>query len=180
MKRLQFLQGAFIELFVVLDAKLNNLAHHVMGFAKRCAFSDQVIGESVARVKPSDAMLSMRSRWKVTAGKSLEMRRRVLMTVSAVSKTGSLSSWRSRLYARGRALTRVRRASGSRRCERSFPASVPERPDSSFWGMMLDPVQNASLIPMNANSVVDHRISSSAILLTCIMRMADAEQNSIR
>src|SRR5207253_2745883 len=83
--------------------------------------------------------------------------------VSTESKTGSLSSWRSRLYASGSALSV---ASSPVR----LPTSRPALPRASsamsgffFCGMMLDPVDQESCSVTKPNSLVDHRITSSAI-----------------
>ena len=87
---------------------------------------------------------------------------RARTTVSSESKRGSLSSWRSRLYASGSALSVARSPV-------RLPMSRPVLPRVSsaisgffFCGSMEEPVEYASARPRKPNSSVDHRMISSA------------------
>ncbi len=81
---------------------------------------------------------------------------------SQESKTGSLSSWRSRLYASGSALSVARRPV-------RLPMRRPDLPRASsamsgffFCGMIDEPVEKASWRVTKENSFVFHRMISSA------------------
>ncbi len=117
---------------------------------------------SVASEKPCGASSSRRSVLKrsvriipVNAGSSTSR-------VSMESKTGSLSSCRSRLYASGCAFSVASRPL-------RLPINRPALPRASsamsgffFCGMMLDPVENASSSSTKPNSFVAQMITSSA------------------
>ncbi len=120
----------------------------------------------------------MRSRWTVrvaiipvNAGSSTS-------SWSQESKTGSLSSWRSRLYASGSALSV---ASSPVR----LPISRPDLPRASsamsgffFCGMIEEPVEKASCSVTKENSFVFQMMTSSAIRDRSIPIMAVTKANS--
>ncbi len=108
---------------------------------------------------------------------SVKIRRQTL-TVSAVSKRGSLSSCKSLLYASGKPFIKVSR-------DTRLPKTLPDLPRMSsaasgffFCGMMLLPVVNASESSRNPNSLEFHITISSQNRLRCIMTNAEALQNS--
>ena len=81
--------------------------------------------------------------------------------MSTVSKSGSLSSWLSLLYARGWPFIKVKRAI-------KWPYTCPLLPRTSSgtsgffsWGMIEDPVQKALFSSMKSNWGEDHNTSSS-------------------
>ena len=63
------------------------------------------------------------------------------ISVSRASKTGSLSSWRSLLYASGSALRVVRRPARSPMTRPDMARASSAMSGFFFWGMMLDPVE---------------------------------------
>ncbi len=133
---------------------------------------------SVASAKPSGAAAAMRSvsnrsvcTIPVTAGSTSS-------SVSTASKTGSLSSCRSRLYANGRPL---RVASNPVR----WPISRPALPRASsatsgffFCGMIDEPVEYASSSAAQPNSREAHRQTSSPIRERWTPIIAAAKRNS--
>ena len=105
--------------------------------------------------------------------------RRVSVTVSTASNSGSLSSWLSLLYASGCDFIRVRRLI-------SCPYTRPVLPRASsgtsgffFCGMIEEPVQKRSAIWMKPTRGLIHITSSSDRRLMCIIKSAQAEVNSM-
>src|SRR3989338_1911103 len=83
------------------------------------------------------------------------------------SKSGGLSNCRSRLYDKGSPFIKIRTLDRA-------PCILPTDPlinsnTSGFFlcGIILEPVQKEKSISMKLNSLVDHKIKSSAILDKC-------------
>lgn len=118
---------------------------------------------SVASEKPAGASSSMRSRWTVSVAIMPVKAGSRTSSWSQESKTGSLSSWRSRLYASGRALSVASRPV-------RLPMRRPDLPRASsamsgffFCGMIDEPVEKASCRVTKENSFVFQMMISSAI-----------------
>ena len=104
--------------------------------------------------------------------------RTVARTLSMLSNNGSLSSCKSRLYVIGNPFSSV--SSDTR-----LPTSRPLLPRASsatsgffFCGMSDEPVVYASAMRMKSNSLLDHRITSSASRDRCTPSSDATKQNS--
>ncbi len=118
---------------------------------------------SVASEKPAGASSSMRSRLTVRVAIIPVKAGSRISSWSQESKTGSLSSWRSRLYASGSALSVASRPV-------RLPMRRPDLPRASsamsgffFCGMIEEPVEKASCRVTKENSFVFQMMTSSAI-----------------
>ena len=86
---------------------------------------------------------------------------RQALTVSTASKMQSLSSCISLLYARGMPFITVRIVMLSPKTLPDLPRTNSAMSGFFFWGMMLEPVENASSSSMYLNSCEHQRMISS-------------------
>ena len=103
---------------------------------------------------------------------------RHILTVSHASKTPSLSSCISLLYAKGKPLRTVSSDIRSPYTRPVFPLTSSAMSGFFFCGMIDEPVVKLSESSMNLNSQLDHSTISSENLERCIMIIAISPRSS--
>src|SRR3990170_1163919 len=135
---------------------------------------------SVASVRRSPAASAIRATSNLSDGTAATSASRVSSTWLAASKTGALSSWRSRLYARGRDLSVARRETRSPVTRAAFARASSATSGFRFWGIRLLPPPRPSEGSRNANSLEAHWTNSSPRELRWTAMRARSNTNSAK